>query len=779
MYLIKSLKLILVLLLSTTFVLAQTQKVSNAASITAKTSSEVKPVPIDTHPNLIKLEKEIAELVKRNPRMMQTQLNKITAVDYSVGDKKILWAYNYEDDTFYQTASTCQGVGTYCDVFVEDSVWGTRVTQTVVDNVIEAFDNSTPADSSKGIYETVTDVFGDCPDIDNDGKIIILILNIKDGYTPSSGSYVGGYFYSVNEYTQEFLDNNGGSKYKSNEAETFYMDCNPADLSTENGLENVLNTTAHEFQHMVHWNYHGNPEVNNNSQTTFYNEGCSEIAPYICGYGLRSHSLFTLNTNRSLDTWDNSSDDVLIDYARASRYFLYLYEQFGTEFLTKFVQNYLWGYNAVNAVLSNMSTGRDFNDVLVDFSIANTLNNKAYDSRWGYDAENLSTAEGTVQWNVNVGSTTITLENWGSEYVTYKGGDNLNVNITDNSSNMIYKAIKVGDNINDVVDIQAGTQFSEPSFGSVYDKVTILAVNTSTSNDYDFSYSSNGNSANNIVEIKYDNNTPDGVYLLSVGDTVCVYFDGISGGKLDSIKVALRQAGSLSGGLWEYTGAARPSPLGTKLTDITATSTIAERPSAPYPDPWPNWVTVDLTSLNIDATNAFVAGFVIDGEYNGDGTGGNRIMNCTIDGSTAYHSYTYLHESGSGNPDWYYLTPETGKLSLYMIRAYVSTTGVTGTQEIVELLPTDFNLENNYPNPFNPSTKIRYSLPQATNVKLSIYNSTGKKIADLVNTYQHAGNFEINWDGKNKEGQRVASGIYFYRIQAGNFAQTKKMMLLK
>ena len=89
-------------------------------------------------------------------------------------------------------------------------------------------------------------------------------------------------------------------------------------------------------------------------------------------------------------------------------------------------------------------------------------------------------------------------------------------------------------------------------------------------------------------------------------------------------------------------------------------------------------------------------------------------------------------------------------------------------------LPTVYSLYNNYPNPFNPSTSINYDLPNQSNVKLKIYNILGEDIATLVNQEQNAGRYQVHWDAS-----RLASGIYFYTIQAGDFVQTKKMILMK
>ena len=90
------------------------------------------------------------------------------------------------------------------------------------------------------------------------------------------------------------------------------------------------------------------------------------------------------------------------------------------------------------------------------------------------------------------------------------------------------------------------------------------------------------------------------------------------------------------------------------------------------------------------------------------------------------------------------------------------------------LLPSHFNLKQNYPNPFNPTTKISYSIPQKSYVFLKVYDILGKEIVTLVNENKPAGNYEVNFDASS-----LASGIYFYKLQSGNYIETKKMILLK
>ena len=100
-------------------------------------------------------------------------------------------------------------------------------------------------------------------------------------------------------------------------------------------------------------------------------------------------------------------------------------------------------------------------------------------------------------------------------------------------------------------------------------------------------------------------------------------------------------------------------------------------------------------------------------------------------------------------------------------------------EEKEELRPSSFALFQNYPNPFNPETQIRYGLQMDCHVKVAVYNILGQRVRVLVDEHQTAGYKEVNWDGRDEEGVELASGIYFYRIQAADFVDSKKMLLLK
>jgi len=101
------------------------------------------------------------------------------------------------------------------------------------------------------------------------------------------------------------------------------------------------------------------------------------------------------------------------------------------------------------------------------------------------------------------------------------------------------------------------------------------------------------------------------------------------------------------------------------------------------------------------------------------------------------------------------------------------------TGDNVVPVPRTFALHQNYPNPFNAATVIKYDLPRASDVRIDVYNVLGQRVVTLVDGQQNAGFHEIVWNSTNEDGGTVASGVYFYRIQAEDFTQSKKMVLLK
>ena len=118
--------------------------------------------------------------------------------------------------------------------------------------------------------------------------------------------------------------------------------------------------------------------------------------------------------------------------------------------------------------------------------------------------------------------------------------------------------------------------------------------------------------------------------------------------------------------------------------------------------------------------------------------------------------------------------------SPYFKKGYIDIKSATDIDAVDELIiPKEYALAQNSPNPFNPSTKIQFDLPKAGHIKLSVFNLLGQTVRTLYNEKLAAGRHSIIFDGTDENGSKIASGIYFYRLETGDFTQSKKMILLK
>ncbi len=164
-------------------------------------------------------------------------------------------------------------------------------------------------------------------------------------------------------------------------------------------------------------------------------------------------------------------------------------------------------------------------------------------------------------------------------------------------------------------------------------------------------------------------------------------------------------------------------------------------------------------------------------------TGTHNVVaddNSFTSGPAAPAPWTFEHVFAATGNNPYYCEPHGGPGGSGM-------SGVITVEQPVsvsdnELFVNEFELNQNYPNPFNPSTTIRYTIPSDGFVKLSVYNTIGEEVRTLINEFKEAGSYDENFEAAD-----LSSGIYFYKLQAGNpsignghsFVQIKKMILLK
>jgi hypothetical protein len=264
------------------------------------------------------------------------------------------WAYDFVLDSEYFVSASLVGEGAHCMIYLENGQW---VDPNAINEITNQFDNA--------IYMNEISVFGAEPNpgIDGNTRVFILLLDIRDGYTPTSG-YIAGYFNPLDEYDISV------SPY-SNQKELFNMDINPGIP----GDAEFNRTLAHEFQHMISWNQKTN--IRGVFEDIWLEEAMSEVAPLFCNYAPDYSRVigYQYLPWDSLVTWYGD----LYDYST-----VYMWSQYVKDRVTNTDSsghNVFWhinhtanvGMNAVNTALSAVGYGKDFANVFRDWSMANYL----------------------------------------------------------------------------------------------------------------------------------------------------------------------------------------------------------------------------------------------------------------------------------------------------------------------------------------------------------------------------------------------------------------------
>lgn len=341
--------LIAMLLLGSVSMAAQTEYIDATHMFEQEVKSVVSSVELITR-------KELAKIHKSAEPQRKT---------YKVGDVETFWTKNIVTNAFEQTPAVLKSIGRHCYVFLEE---GKSISGEAIDKVQKNFDDN--------IYPTNTRNFGSewKPGIDGDERITLLMFDIKDGYS-GTGGFVGGYFYAVDSYLQEKLP----AHVKSNEREMFYLDINPSDPVSDR----YMNTIAHEFQHMIHFN-------NDSSEYSWVNEACSQIAPYLCGYGHANQvGAYMRTPDNSLTAW--AKEQMLANYGQVYLWNYFIFNSFLREdaetratFFRNLVASKKTGIAGYAEALATVS--KTFTSTFDKFAIANFINDPRLASgEYAYD----------------------------------------------------------------------------------------------------------------------------------------------------------------------------------------------------------------------------------------------------------------------------------------------------------------------------------------------------------------------------------------------------------
>jgi hypothetical protein len=607
---------------------------------------------------------------------------------------------------------------------------------------VETKTDETSYDSSKGILQLVTECFGQPPNVDDnrikdkgDSYINFLLTDIKDGFS-GNNNYIPGYF------NPHDVDTNGTV---SNKMDLIYLDTYPGIFyQGVRNIRRVLPTVAHELQHLIHWNY-------DPYEISFINESMSSLAEIICGFMIELPVQYFSNTDIPLFDWDKNNQNI--NESRATLFGEYIKEQCGIDFIKYLVSNIYTGKEGIDSALVSADINLTFEILFTNWTIANYINDKSIDSKYGYDFKfDAKPISRVTHINPNVYSQRQILKPLAPMYIKYTKASSL-LAIFNFNRNVIVKVLEIGNSNFSVHDVRTNNGYIQNGFGSIYNDMVFVCIsfNDDETKSDTVGYSSSGKEADKYAEIFYDDGEPED-YSLSdeIGSKRFVRFRMPTGKTLDSIKFAFKTHGDFLFHLYKTTD-----------TNITAVDIITPFVVS-VKDTFPVWTKVDLTEYKIIPSYDIAAGCetLSNSSPNPILWGDNTINR---NRSLIYFPSTGLWNSVGTN---------------YLIRAYLSDVPLS-VDKRNDIIPEKFKLYQNYPNPFNGMTTIEFDLKERGNVKLKLFDLLGAEVITLVNNNFEIGKYSVKWNGKNKYGVNVSSGMYIYSLETFGERINKKLIYLR
>lgn len=411
----------------------------------------------------------------------QSQWNKLTAQKVFSSSKVVLWLDTALTASFF----TIEEIDSLIASFTRNLLVST---------------SNFSVNPSMGILDLEHEYFGLPPDVDGDGALDILLLDIQDGY-PSSGSYIAGFF-DPNDLTDLPF---------SNKRDLLYIDVYPL-IKEGNRFtpDPAISTIAHEYQHLIHAHYE-----ENESEYVFINEGLSEFAEIFCGFTPRSGNTYAMAPDRSLLSWNYS--DPIPDYSRASLWTEYFFEQIGYKFIKPFVQSPKVGMSAINELLS-VATNLPFQQIFANWTLANFINDSSYSPAYSYKHPLRKDFQLQPQYSNDTlpSVNTVVIPNSACYVVQYPFVEQLILAPNNTNSSLSFSALTFQPN---------GTNSLVPSFASDNIQVTapqggnttvqVLIRNTqyveseADTSSFSFSYLAKGKKSGRTIQFVYDDGFAD------------------------------------------------------------------------------------------------------------------------------------------------------------------------------------------------------------------------------------------------------------------------------
>ena len=650
-------------------------------------------------------------------------------------DVRTFWAVKVGDlsqpiepEDFYRVEATRRAEGEGVVIWVEDESWAQEyVTQVEVDRIFDALTRETGAgslDPGEGIIAIERSVFGETPNKGDDGLIHFLILDIQDTYDPDNNvsTFIAGYFFA----------NDQGDGPRSNRLDLLYIDAYPGIYRKEGDRRTgtVLATTAHELQHLIHYRQ-------DRDEATWVNEGLSELAASLCGYGIGRPQRYLEDTAPALDGWANT----LADYSRAGLWTLYLEEQFGTEFIRALTADPANGIAGIEAALAVSGFGETFSSVFADWNIANYLNNSSISGgRFGYRSPDLHGLRARVREETDrfPARLNVDLEENSAAYYRLSGRDSLVLDF----QGFYHRGTLIRQRADTAEVLDASGDMFQLHAIAEDDRLTLVLNNTSGASQYDLcAYAP---FALPLRRVAYD----DGEFTSGItgraqaAQRFAVPAEGAVLTRIEFFSLQRRRRVRVQV-FGEENGLPGPA------LDVPLDTLFAARRS---------WVELDLRQplTGLSAGQALYVAVEADTLAYAGGPSGSGIA--------------YYRPEGE---NWRPLENETNSAGeplrgVWMIRAVFAGPATAASAPGCDPdTPLRFVPEALYPNPSRGELTLELPVTAAGEVRLTLYNLLGQPVSEFRREVPGAARLiRITWPNiRSSNGQTLPSGIYFLRAK--------------
>lgn len=804
--------------------------------------------------------------------------------EYLVGYGRFFWTLGKESFPLGNELifGSIRKIGPHSEFYVDDADWRTSVIPDDIDSLYKAFEvqltHTHPDDSIRtdGIYNMLTNIFGQPTDIDMNGKLTIFLYNVRDDYFNKDADEGGRNNTSRKIYNPGYIEKNdqlpASENPYSNEADILYIDTypqmvNPPEVEDEDDprFPTAINALADVFQRIIANNETPNEEA-------WLVEGLSSISQFLATnqWTAFMDEFVLKNTANNNLTFSVYSYQTRANQANSYLFNLYMYEQYGYKYLSELAAyTRKTGMGRINWILTSfLDPNSTLPEVFRNYGIACLFDKVEYDEadstqvtdhKFGFINEDLA-----LPAIVGLVPLTFFDENssaiknsiaWAYSYLQIAGLDvtgeeEFNTGLANNGMVMINSSNEailqvvgatqdrnqletvvpefnlVSAELDEQNEGQLPMQFSSGdstlTFRENYKTMILIVLNTGDRDiqvAYSNDYSAPEFAALSVIKSALIDRFLD-VYLTS---NEALYTDLTEGPTIRYVTAANDTINLDVTKMFEEDGVALNTYLYNAKFNVGTPGTYEIIASAR-----------DLSGNQIPVDNGVVSIAKILGSGRTTLTMPDDIVVQVHEKSLPTDSYIYVIKLPERNvvdkPDSYSagevysimtskklsgiytisipyqksrLTFSENEIGLFRLDADSKTwlpvtSQIDMKQNVVtadlssegfyqlrkgvavsEILPGKFALFQNYPNPFNPSTTVRFSVPEQSPVKITVFNLLGQRIITLVDKVYEPGYHTVVWNGTDSRNRLVASGIFFYEFRAGNEVDIKKMVLLK